>query len=50
MPEVYKLTEDDKEFLSKLPITNEQLIELFKFMNEHEGEHVDEKEKTEKLN
>lgn len=62
MSKVYKLTDDDKEFLSKLPITNEQLVELFKFMNEYEGEYVykgehvykseddDEKEETEKLN
>jgi len=47
MPKEYKLTEDDKEFLCKLPITNEQLVELFKYMNEYKDDHVNKTKEIE---
>lgn len=46
MPEVYKLTDEDKEFLLKLPITNEQLEELFKYMNEYKDDKKEDDKKN----
>ena len=54
MPEIYKLTDEEKEFLLKLPITNEQLEELFIYMNEYEHDKKelikDDKKEDDKKN